>query len=115
VFVSAQAVHADLVRDGGSVGLSTVYRSLHALAERGTLDAVRGQDGEMLYRKCLETSRCHHHLVCRRCGEAVEIPGAAVLEAVEEWARRAGFVDTELVVEAFGTCSTCAATIRDRQ
>lgn len=110
VFTSAQAIHDDLVRVGERVGLSTVYRSLHALAERGTLDAVRGHDGEVLYRKCQDA--LHHHLVCRRCGEAVEIPGAMVLRAADRWARDAGYVDTEVVLEVFGLCPRCVDASR---
>ena len=101
-----ECVHEELVRRGEPVGLSTVYRSLHALAERGTLDAVRGQDGEMLYRRCMEAP--HHHLVCRRCGVAVEVPGATVHRTVDRWARAAGFVDTEVVLEVFGVCPGAA-------
>lgn len=105
VFASAQAVHEDLDRAGEHVGLSTVYRSLHALAERGALDMIRARDGELLYRKCVEAA--HHHLVCRRCGTAVEIPSRAVVGSLHRLARRAGFAEAEVALEVFGVCSAC--------
>src|SRR2546423_750365 len=50
-FVSAQALHAQLQAAGHQVGLSTVYRTLHALAEAGSVDTVRGEGGEELFRR----------------------------------------------------------------
>lgn len=110
VFLSAQAVHEELKRSGAQVGLSTIYRSLQALSERGTIDAIRGDGGEVLYRKCADRPRDHAHLVCRSCGAVVEIPGAAVRRLIERWADRGGFVDVEHTLEAFGTCLSCVAT-----
>jgi Fur family ferric uptake transcriptional regulator len=106
-FASAQEVHARLRDAGESVGLATVYRTLQALAEAGELDVLRTDEGEAVYRAC-EPGH-HHHLVCRRCGRAVEVEGPAV----EAWARRVagehGYSDITHTLEIFGTCSRCAA------
>lgn len=106
-FASAQEVHARLRDAGEPVGLATVYRTLQALAEAGELDVLRTDDGEAVYRAC-EPGH-HHHLVCRRCGRAVEVEGPAV----EAWARRVagehGYSDITHTLEIFGTCSRCAA------
>lgn len=104
-FQSAQEIHARLVADGSSVGLSTVYRTLQALSDAGELDVLRQESGEALYRRC--STRHHHHLVCRGCGRTVEIEGPDV----EAWANRVatsqGFVDPTHNVEVFGTCADC--------
>ena len=68
-FRSAQDIHDLLRRAGDTVGLSTVYRTLQALADGGEVDVLRTEDGEALYRRCSE--RHHHHLVCRSCGRTV--------------------------------------------
>src|SRR5699024_9136283 len=57
---------------GTPIGLATGYRILQALAEAGEVDVVRTGDGEALYRLCRSTEH-HHHLLCRRCGRAVEL------------------------------------------
>lgn len=105
-FRSAQEIHARLASEGSRVGLSTVYRTLQALAEAGEVDVLRPAAGEALYRRC--SSRHHHHLVCRRCGKTVEVQGPAV----EAWAARTaaehGFVDASHHLEVFGTCPDCA-------
>ena len=48
---SAQEIHALLRERGESVGLSTVYRALQALAEDDEVDVVRNEQGEVLYRQ----------------------------------------------------------------
>ena len=105
-FASAQQIHGALGARGEKVGLSTVYRNLQALVDAEQVDALRGTDGEVLYRRC-EAGEHHHHLVCRRCGRAVEIAGSAV----ETWAQRVadehGFTDLSHTVEIFGLCREC--------
>ena len=107
-FRSAQELHELLRREGASVGLTTVYRNLQGLVDAGQVDALRSDDGEVVYRACL-TEHHHHHLVCRSCGRSVEIEGPEV----EAWATRVssdhGFTDVSHTVEVFGTCGECAA------
>lgn len=104
-FTSAQDLHAALVRSGSRVGLSTVYRTLQAMAEAGEVDVLRQENGEALFRQC--STRHHHHLLCRKCGRTVEVEGSDV----ETWAARIaaahGFVDPTHDVEVFGTCPDC--------
>jgi Fur family ferric uptake transcriptional regulator len=105
-FVSAQALHAVLRDSGSPIGLATVYRALADLDAKGEADALQ-QDGETLYRAC--TSGHHHHLICRKCGTAVEIEA----DAVERWAHAVaaenGFTQPEHVVDVFGLCADCSA------
>lgn len=104
-FCSAQEIHALLSERGESVGLATVYRTLQLFAESGSLDALRGDDGETRYRQC--SSGHHHHLVCRSCGRTVEVEGPTV----ERWADRValdhGFSDVSHTLEIFGQCADC--------
>ena len=106
-FRSAQDIHDLLKQRGESVGLTTVYRALQALADAGEVDVLRTQEGEAVYRRCSRGH--HHHLVCRACGRTVEVEGPAV----ERWADRIaadhGFTDVAHTLEIFGTCAPCAA------
>lgn len=106
-FLTAQQVHDQLRERGDQVGLATVYRNLQTMTEDGELDAIRAEDGEMTYRRC--SSAHHHHLVCRKCGKAVEIGPEKILEY---WARdiaaEYGFSETGHELELFGICSKCS-------
>jgi Fur family ferric uptake transcriptional regulator len=106
VFRSAQEIHA-IVRDrGDDVGLTTVYRTLQALADAGEIDVLRTPEGESVYRQC--STGHHHHLVCRGCGLTVEIEGPTVESWAERTAARHGFAEVEHTLEIFGTCQACA-------
>lgn len=104
-FRSAQQLHDELKTAGDQVGLATVYRTLQAMAESGEVDAIRNDEGEMVYRRCSDGH--HHHLVCRECGRTVEISG----DEVERWAAHVaaahGFRDAGHEIELFGLCSDC--------
>lgn len=108
-FLSAQDLFTRLRARGENVGLTTVYNQLRALAEAGEVDALRADDGETLYRRCV-SERHHHHLVCRGCGRTVEVEGPEV----ERWADRVagahGFVEVMHTLEIVGTCGDCATS-----
>ena len=74
-FASAQELHQILRREGDGIGLTTVYRALQSLVDDKIVDLLRREDGEAIYRLCGDTH--HHHLVCKSCGDTVEIEGGA--------------------------------------
>ena len=101
-----------MLRAGGTtVGLATVYRTLQTMAADGSVDVLRTDDGEAIYRSCSTTH--HHHLVCRHCGKTVEVEGPAV----ERWAASVstehGFTAVTHHVEIFGLCTDCSAAASD--
>jgi Fur family ferric uptake transcriptional regulator len=106
-FRSAQQVHEALRAQGDAVGLTTVYRSLQALADAGEIDVRANADGEMVYRKCSEHH--HHHLVCRECGATVEIEGPTVEAWVDTVAQENGFTSVNHTFEIVGLCADCSA------
>ncbi|MFD3813408.1 Fur family transcriptional regulator [Rhodococcus sp. NPDC058639] len=105
-FRSAQDLHDELRKRGHGIGLTTVYRTLQSLAETGSVDVLRTDSGESLFRRC--SSGHHHHLVCRHCGFTVEVDGPEVERWSHEVADTHGFDDVSHTVEIFGTCRDCA-------
>lgn len=110
-FRSAQDLHDLLRQDGASVGLTTVYRHLQALADSGQVDVLRTGDGEAVYRRC-PTESHHHHLVCRSCGRSVEVEGPEVEAWATAVAAEHGFTEVSHTVEVFGVCGSCARKAR---
>ncbi|MGO1886151.1 MAG: Fur family transcriptional regulator [Citricoccus sp.] len=106
-FVSAQELFALLKDRGEQVSLATVYRILQQQQQDGLVDVLNPDDGESLFRRC-DAQTHHHHLMCRRCGRAVEIEAPAV----EAWAARTaqehGFTAVEHTVEIYGICPDCS-------
>lgn len=104
-FRSAQELHDELRRRGQGIGLTTVYRTLQSMATTGSVDTLRTDTGESVYRRCSEEH--HHHLVCRACGTTVEISGGQVEAWAADVAREHGFSDVSHTIEIFGMCRGC--------
>lgn len=105
-FRSAQEIHEELRRRGEGIGLTTVYRTLQALADAGEIDVLRATgNGEAAYRRCSEHH--HHHLVCRDCGRTVEVEGPAVEHWADHVAAEYGFAEVDHTVEIVGSCADC--------
>ncbi|MGW8527897.1 MULTISPECIES: Fur family transcriptional regulator [Nocardiopsidaceae] len=111
-FRSCQEIHAALggrrSSGPGPPSLSTVYRTLHRLAQEGVLDTLHSTGGERLYRLC-RTSFRHHHLLCRVCGRVEDVAQADELAAVADRVRRdSGFESLDYSFELSGVCPRCA-------
>jgi Fur family ferric uptake transcriptional regulator len=105
-FSSAQEIHARLRDAGSNVGLTTVYRTLQAMAQMGQVDVLRPEDGEARYRRC--TTEHHHHLVCRDCGRTLEVDSAAVEHWADDTAAAHGFSEISHTLEIYGRCPDCS-------
>ena len=103
--VTAQELHRELVGEGEGIGLTTVYRTLTALAEADLLD-VFNREGEQAFRRC--TDDHHHHLLCEMCGKVEEIAADEVEAWVAEVAERRGYRVTAHRADIFGVCAECA-------
>ncbi|MFL9655072.1 Fur family transcriptional regulator [Streptomyces sp. PB17] len=88
-FTSAQELYEALEADGITIGLTTVYRTLHALDRSGQLDVVRDKSGERLYRPRPADGH-RHYLVCRDCGLSREVEAGVVERWAEKRRRRHG-------------------------
>jgi Fur family ferric uptake transcriptional regulator len=106
-FHSAQELYDVLRAQGRRVGLTTVYRTLQALADAGDVDVIRKAGGEAVYRRCGRREH-HHHLVCRSCGKSFEVEGPEVESWTRRVARRHGFTSVTHTVEVHGLCAGCS-------
>jgi Fe2+ or Zn2+ uptake regulation protein len=87
------------------IGLATVYRILHQLAEQGLIREL-GQDSECRYDA--RTNR-HDHAICTVCGALLDVPveirlPAAALQAA---AQAAGITLGTHEVRIYGACRSC--------
>ena len=106
--LGALEIHAALRRDGYRIGLTTVYRTLHALAA-AELVHVFTRDGEQTYRYCRLGP--HWHLVCECCGRVSERDAGCDNDVVDHWFDRLGaeddFVPDPRPVDLHGVCGAC--------
>ena len=69
--ITAEGLTAKVQAGQPDVHESTVYRFLDELERLGVVDHVHLGHGPAVYHLA---SDAHHHLVCDRCGEVVEVP-----------------------------------------
>ena len=105
-FLSAQQIHARVRETGSPVGLTSVYRAVQSLRERGEIDENRRPNGEVGYRRC--PAAHHHHLTCERCGDTVEVDAPEAERALAALAGQHGWTATGHTIEVVGVCPACS-------
>jgi len=90
----------------GAADQSTVYRTLDALEVAGVLTHTHLGHGPSVYH--LAGDPPHQHLVCERCGTAVEVGAADLERAVAAITARSGFVLDPGHFALSGLCARCA-------
>lgn len=98
---------------GGTLPLSSIYRSLAVLEDAGVLAPHHGAKGLTRYELSEWLTGHHHHLVCIACGvvEDVEVTDrheAEVDRIVGEISARASFSAVSHALEIEGRCARCA-------
>ena len=106
--VTAQELHGEL--DG--VGLATVYRNLQRLAEEGTAEALRRDNGEQAFLIC--GGGHHHHLTCRVCGRVERVRDCRLDDWAAAVAAEHGFGEVEHHAELVGVCDACVGAQKAR-
>ena len=105
-FLSAAQIHQRLKRAGARVSLSTVYRTLDHLQDKGDVAARADGDGELTYMLC-EPARHHHHAICRSCGQVEDVDCAAMEQFAEALRSLHGFELDGHAIEFLGKCRAC--------
>ena len=100
------------VRDNRSVSHQAVYDVLHLLADQGLVRRIQPAGSVARYE--LRVGDNHHHVVCRQCGDVVDIDCAAgaapCLDPAELDVHAPGFVLDEAEVTYWGLCAGCAGS-----
>ncbi len=71
---------ADAERGRLTVGRATLFRNLELFAELDTLERLDLPTGEHAYVACEPAH--HHHVVCRQCGQSVEVSDSGLQSVV---------------------------------
>ncbi len=88
--------------------LATVYRSLRLLEQMGMVKRFDFGDGIARFELLEEgDDGHHHHLVCTRCAEIIELDECSMTESEERIAARNGFTSVTHKLEFFGICPAC--------
>jgi Fur family ferric uptake transcriptional regulator len=99
---------ADMVRGQiGSISRQAVYDALGILAEKGLIRRIQPAGSPALYEDRVGDN--HHHVICRRCGHAVDVDCAVGDTPCLTAADNSGYQIDEAEVIYWGTCPACLA------
>ena len=101
---SGQELHRQLIINGKSMGLTTVYRNLQVLIKHGLIRSRHLPTGEVLY---TSVDRDIHHLTCVQCGETSKIEGCPIKDIHSPKKNPKKFQFLFHTLEYFGICQNC--------
>jgi Fur family transcriptional regulator, ferric uptake regulator len=93
-----------------SLARTTVSRNLNFLCEMRLVVAADIGGGRKVYEIAGETP--HHHLVCRTCGQVVQITHAEVKDFFERMDAQHGYLIDMDHLALFGLCPSCREAIQ---
>ena len=104
--LTAQDLAEAVQRAAPDVHLSTVYRALESLEEKGIVAHTHLGHGRAVYHLA---DQPHQHLVCERCQAVVEVPDDVFAELATTLEGAYGFVVGAHHFAVVGRCAACAA------
>lgn len=110
--VSADTIRLRLLKQGISVGLTTVYRNLDKLVEQGIAIKYQAtQGGSASYQYIGENSEHsgHYHLVCLDCGDMVHLHCNIIDDFSKHIKESHDFNLDSLKTVFYGHCTSCNA------
>ena len=102
---SPESIYEKVKRKIPSISLATVYKNLHTFVESGMLREVSLHHGSW---RVEPNKREHHHLVCTRCKEIIDLDPDN-LYPIKLKLRPRGFRVTRIAVDVLGICAACSA------
>lgn len=103
--ISADEVLEIVRLDIGAVSRQAVYDSLNLLVESGLLRRIQPVGSSARYEDRVNDN--HHHLICRICGDVVDVDCAVGAAPCLEASDSVGFEIDEAEVAFWGRCPRC--------
>ncbi len=102
---TADAIAKDVRSEIGVISRQAVYDALGMLADKGLIRRIQPAGSPARYEDRVGDN--HHHLICRRCGETVDVDCAVGERPCLQAADDSGFIIDEAEVIFWGTCPDC--------
>ena len=104
--LGAYDVLAVLAADGHNAAPPTVYRALDFLQQHGLVHRIASLNA---FVGCTHTDKNHHglFLICRCCGNVLELTAPGVSDAVQSAAADEAFQPDNMTIEVSGICPGC--------
>jgi Fur family ferric uptake transcriptional regulator len=103
--LSPLEVYQNLLKKKKKVGLTSIYRSLELFESLGFVFKII--NGSNVKYKLCELENHHHHIVCKACGNVVELNFCNISDWSKKVAESTGYQVVEHQLNFFGVCKAC--------
>lgn len=103
--ISAEEIYKVSVKKNFNINLSTVYRTLNTLEEKGVLLKQLRNDGISYFQ---ENKHDHKHLfVCSNCTKSIVLDNCPLEDLLNSLEKQEGFEIKAHNIELYGLCKNC--------
>lgn len=104
--LSPGEIYKQARRDLPTLTEPTVYRTLEVLVENGLVRPSHSGNGHFTYQIAGED---HHHIVCRLCGDEIEVEHSLLESLYRSLEKASGFRKINSHLNFLGVCPNCAS------
>lgn len=112
--LSPQDIFHSLIKSKRRIGLTSIYRGLELFESLGIAFKITKGPSNVKYKIC-ELRNHHHHLICKTCGEVVELNFCDISRWLGKVAESTGYQVTDHQLNFFGFCKACRSLQRSRK
>jgi len=103
--LSPRELYRSLIKKKRRIGLTSIYRSLDLFESLGIVFKI--VTGPNVKYKICEMNDHHHHIVCKKCGDVVELHFCEISGWSEKVKESTGYEVTDHQLNFYGFCRNC--------
>ena len=103
--LSPLEIYHTLLKKKRKIGLTSIYRSLDLFESLGIVFKITNGSGAK-YKIC-ELENHHHHIICKTCGNVVELNFCDISDWSKKVAESTGYQVVDHQLNFFGFCKAC--------
>ena len=103
--LSPLEIYQSLLKKSKKIGLTSIYRSLGLFESLGIVFKIT--NGSSVKYKLCESENHHHHIICKACGNVVELNFCDISDWSKKVAESTGYQVVDHQLNFFGFCKAC--------
>jgi Fur family ferric uptake transcriptional regulator len=103
--LSPLEIYQNLLKKKKKIGLTSIYRSLELFESLGMVFKI--VNGSSVRYKLCELENHHHHIVCKTCGNVVELDFCDISDWSRKVTESTGFQVVDHQLNFYGFCKSC--------